>query len=270
VECTKHGEGDACFICGHLPGAVGAGFFHGPSRKDPRPDAWCARCDEVLRVEKRWNARSEAFAEITVRCSGCYDEIRERNRWIPAPRGAAARFTCASCGEVHRGLPTDFGVDAPDLREADLARATRTPDTCVLGEDRFVRACLELPVRGGAGPLVYGAWVSLSAASYDEFCRRRDARERYLDGPYFGWLSNQIPGWPETLRLKTRVHVRPPPLQPVLELEPTDHALAVAQREGLSLEQFRDISLALLHAAGPKPSRLVKSRVKSKGRRREK
>ena len=70
---------------------------------------------------------------------------------------------------------------------------------------------------------------------------------RYLDGPYFGWFATRLGQWPETLQLKTHVHLRPPPLRPVIELEPTDHPLAIAQREGISRERHRALALAHLH-----------------------
>lgn len=252
LTCDQHGESHACFLCGHLPSGVAAGFFTGDDAEgDPRPDAWCARCEEVVNAEGEWNERSEGFARITLCCTECYDDIRRRNAWAPKETEAAARFTCGSCGEVHAGLPTDFGSDAPSFDAEARARATLTADTCVLDDDRYVRACLEIPVVGGSGPLVYGVWVTLSQKSFEEFCRRAGDLDRYTDGPYFGWFSSALPHWPDTINLKTRVHVRPPPLRAVIELEPTDHPLAVAQREGITVERYRQIALELLHAAAP-------------------
>ncbi|HXN55442.1 MAG TPA: DUF2199 domain-containing protein [Myxococcales bacterium] len=69
-----------------------------------------------------------------------------------------------------------------------------------------------------------------------------------LKGPYFGWFMNYLPGYPSTLWLKTRAHLRPAPLRPVLELEPTDHPLALEQRNGISIDRFREI--ALTHVPG--------------------
>lgn len=75
----------------------------------------------------------------------------------------------------------------------------------------------------------YGVWTSLSAQSYE--VARAAYREKVDAGPFFGWLSNVIPHYPKTLNLKTQVHVRAE-TRAAIELEPTDHPLAVEQRNG--------------------------------------
>jgi hypothetical protein len=52
----------------------------------------------------------------------------------------------------------------------------------------------------------------------------------------FGWFSNQVPGYPDTLNLKCDVSPRDDGMRPLITLEPTDHPLAVQQREGISFE----------------------------------
>jgi hypothetical protein len=144
----------------------------------------------VLRAEGAWNDSSEGFAGVTLCCAGCYDEVRERNRWVRATVEPAS-FTCSACGMVHEGLPYDFGASAPSLDPGELARARLTSDVCELGDDRFVRACLEIPIIGGPGPLVYGVWVSLSVPHFAEFIDHARSVRRYLDGPYFGWFATR-------------------------------------------------------------------------------
>ncbi|MFK8845229.1 DUF2199 domain-containing protein [Streptomyces sp. Ac-502] len=50
--------------------------------------------------------------------------------------------------------------------------------------------------------------------------------------------------------MKTHVHTRPVGQLPFIELEPTDHPLAVEQRHGITLDRVRDIEAAVLHPAG--------------------
>ncbi|MBL8934754.1 MAG: DUF2199 domain-containing protein [Archangium sp.] len=247
VSCERHGTSEATFICGHLAGAVGAGFFTAEDADGvARPDAWCARCDEVLQAEREWHDTSEGFAHIRLACAGCYDEIRAHNEWKQLDT-EQDRFTCSDCGEVHQGLPLDFATDTPALSSEDLSQAKFTDDRCEFGEHRFIRSCLEIPIIGGPGPLVYGVWVTLSQQSYAEYVHHLSEPRRFLDGPYFGWFASALPQWPDTVQLKVRVHVRPPPRRPVIELEPTDHPLAGAQREGISLARFQELALAHLH-----------------------
>ena len=54
--------------------------------------------------------------------------------------------------------------------------------------------------------------------------------------PYFGWLSTSLPAavYPQTLQLKTHVFNQAVGRRPLIVLEPTDHPLAVEQREGIT------------------------------------
>lgn len=84
VECEVHGEASATFICHHLADGIRQGFNMGFDPDDPDaryPDAWCDKCEEVYQQAGEWNDTSEGFADIRMVCSGCYQEIRERN-WI--------------------------------------------------------------------------------------------------------------------------------------------------------------------------------------------
>ena len=65
----------------------------------------------------------------------------------------------------------------------------------------------------------------------------------------FGWLMADLPTYePTTLNLKTMVQTRPLGLRPLVELEPTDHPLAVEQREGITVARVQSIAEQLLHA----------------------
>jgi hypothetical protein len=160
-------------------------------------------------------------------------------------------FICATCGARHEGLP-GLSFDAPHhysqmSPEDQASRASRDADTCSIGgEDFFVRGCLEIPVHGQDDPFVWGVWVSLSRRNFDRYVETigKDSPEQ---GPYFGWLCSRLPGYPDTLNLKTNVHFRAGRLRPLVELEPTDHPLAVDQRNGMSVAAWRHKVEANLH-----------------------
>jgi hypothetical protein len=69
-------------------------------------------------------------------------------------------------------------------------------------------------------------------------------RARY--GPFFGWLNTTLPLYPPTAVLATRVHLRPPPFIPVIEIEPSEHPLSIEQRTGITMERAVEIAEALL------------------------
>jgi hypothetical protein len=54
---------------------------------------------------------------------------------------------------------------------------------------------------------------------------------------------------PETMNLKTRAHLRDHGLRPLIELEPTDHPLALEQRNRISLDRVAEIYAIMMHGA---------------------
>jgi hypothetical protein len=73
---------------------------------------------------------------------------------------------------------------------------------------------------------------------------------REAERPYFGWLSTELALYSEgTTNLKTNAHTRPVGKRPLIELEPTDHPLAVEQRTGITQDRVREIAMAVLHPA---------------------
>jgi hypothetical protein len=148
-------------------------------------------------------------------------------------------------------MPT-FGADAPlyfysiPIAERD-ERCTLTSDTCVVDDQHFfVRGCLEMAVLGAAvlgatEPFVWGVWVSLSKPNFDRFSACFEEPRRSHIGPFFGWLSAELPLYPSTENLKTRIHLRDNGVRPFVELEPTGHLLAVEQRNGISVDRVAEI-----------------------------
>lgn len=114
------------------------------------------------------------------------------------------------------------------------------------GQLFFVLGCLEIPVIGEEERLLWNVWVSVSEKSFAEFTALLDRAERAAFGPYFGWLSARLPLYPDTENLKTLVHLRDGGLRPSIELEPTNHPLALEQREGITVERVAEIYSALV------------------------
>jgi hypothetical protein len=162
------------------------------------------------------------------------------------------RFKCTSCDEWHEGTP-GYSADAPLYYysvplEARAERCALGSDTCVVDQKSFfVRGCLEIPVHGESEPFIWGVWVSLSKNSFDQFIECFDSPKRSHIGPLFGWLSAELPLYPSTENLKTRVHFRDNGVRPYIELEPTDHPLALEQRRGISRERAVEIYSRLQH-----------------------
>jgi hypothetical protein len=168
-----------------------------------------------------------------------------------------AGFECSCCGEWHDGFPMDLAFDEPHY-VAEVPIAERSARVIELGDFRvlqqddathyFIRGVLEIPLANSDDLFCYGVWASLSEKSF-ELARAAYAANEEA-GPFFGWFSNRLPGYPETLGLKTHVHVRAK-VRAAIELEPTDHPLSLEQRNGIDLARVQAIVEGALH---PSPS----------------
>ena len=162
-------------------------------------------------------------------------------------------FHCQTCGEYHEGFPKDIGYDYPDYwfevpEDERTAACAWTPDWCAIRDSGFfIRGVIEIPIQDGPGSFGWGVWVSLSGKNFARALSLREEDDVVAELPYFGWLSNEISIYPPTLNLKTKVHLRPGNLRPTIELEPTDHPLAVEQREGITMTRVQEIVEPVLH-----------------------
>ncbi|MFI9812454.1 DUF2199 domain-containing protein [Saccharothrix variisporea] len=163
-----------------------------------------------------------------------------------------ASYLCSCCDRLHPGPPFGYGAPAPAFWHDGLADdpdSILAEEQCVIGgEHHFVRARLVLPVVDADEDFEWGVWVSLSPANAARAAQLWDDPARVAEPPYFGWLSTDLPGYdPGTLNLKTMVHTQEVGVRPLVELEPTDHPLAVEQRGGITVERVRAIAELLLH-----------------------
>ncbi|MFG2340947.1 DUF2199 domain-containing protein [Streptomyces yangpuensis] len=147
----------------------------------------------------------------------------------------------------------NYTAEAPAVWDPAFAEADDcllSSDQCVIrGQHYFVKGRIEIPVIGSGEMFSWGVWVSLSRESFSRAVELWDTPGREAEKPSFGWLTTDLPVYPTTTRyLKTHVHTRPVGERPFVELEPTDHPLAVEQRTGITLERVREIAAAVLHA----------------------
>lgn len=133
-----------------------------------------------------------------------------------------------------------------------MARVDLTEDGCTIDDREFyVKGLIEIPVRDVRSAFTWGVWLSLSETSFERYCVLFEDEHRSAGESFFGWLCNSLPGYPDTQLLKARLHVRAYPNRPLIELEPTDHPLAVDQRHGMSQERAVALAERLLHPATP-------------------
>lgn len=165
------------------------------------------------------------------------------------------RWTCSRCGAEHEGVPLDWAYESPIYwdgarRDDDWL----SEDLCTWTDDArqrsyFIRGVLEVPILETDARLGYGVWSSLSENSFGRVCALWDDPTRVEADPYFGWLSNSLPGYPETVNLPLDVVVQEIDMRPLLVLHEGDHPLIQEQREGISMSRVREIAELNMHLA---------------------
>ena len=153
-------------------------------------------------------------------------------------------------------MPLNWVADEPDYWDGGRAENDRlTPDLCTWTDDDgeltyFIRGVLEIPIIRTTDVVGYGVWSSLSERSFNRVVELWDDPLRTEEPPYFGWLSNSLPGYPETLNLKLDVITRHLDGRPVFELQDDDHPLITEQRNGITMDRVREIAELNMHANG--------------------
>ena len=154
------------------------------------------------------------------------------------------KFLCTSCGNEHVGIPGwsyPFPMPYFDVPEAEReVRCYLSSDLCVVDDSRFfIRGCLEVPLNGYTDCLVIGAWSEVVEEDFFEYQDLLGVEKRAEYGPYKGTLSAAIPTYADTEGLPVSLVVVDNGIRPAVRLESADHPLALAQREGLSLERVQ-------------------------------
>lgn len=160
------------------------------------------------------------------------------------------RFKCNTCGDVHEGAPS-FSFKAPIhyetlTSEEKREKARLGTDFCLIDEkNSFIRVLLEIHIHGSDEPFLWGVWVSVSQDNFRMYCDH--FRDNDYEDKYFGWFSNRLPYYPDTLNIKTYAIVNADGERPTLELEPSDHPLSIDYYNGISWQKAVEIAEAAMH-----------------------
>ena len=153
-------------------------------------------------------------------------------------------YQCSVCGETHDSLP-HMVIDKPDYywsvpEEERAERVELSPETCIIDdEDYFIRGVIEIHVHDYPHNFGFGVWVSQKRENFYTYVENFDSADI---GPFFGWLSTRLACYEEdTLLLKTMAHFRGGGERPRIELDETEHPLAIDQREGITLDRAWEI-----------------------------
>ena len=163
------------------------------------------------------------------------------------------RWTCSRCGQEHVGVPLDWAYDRPVYWDGPRSGDDwLSEDLCIWTDDDgkrnfFIRGVLYLPILESEETFGYGVWSSLSEQSFKRVYDLWEDPARTDEPPYFGWLSNSLPGYPETLNLPLDVMTAELDKRPSLVLQDGEHPLVEEQRHGIAMARAREIAELNLH-----------------------
>lgn len=160
------------------------------------------------------------------------------------------RYRCRTCDLDHEGLPT-FGPDAPAaydrLDAAQRERAWLGSDQCEIGDRRFLRALLPVPIVDAPGEeLAWLVWVEISRSDYQHASETWETVGRERTAPVAGTLAVALPYSPITEGLRVELVTMPVGQRPHVRVL-AEHPLRVEQERGIELAHAIARAEALLH-----------------------
>jgi hypothetical protein len=216
--------------------------FHRPSRARAKSfDEEMTRATQLFSVS------------IMLGLIGCDSKMDDSNAESTTKKNMDTRWKCNFCDQWHTELPFAYGPIYPDLyfsipEEERDKRVEGDKDFCVIdGKQFFVRGRLEIPVIDSDEVFAWDVWVSQSETNFKRTIELMNTEGRESEEPYFGWLSNNLHLYPDTTNLKTHVLTQPVGIVPTIQLEATEHPLALEQRNGITLGRVKEIAALILH-----------------------
>ncbi|MEL6479436.1 MAG: DUF2199 domain-containing protein [Pseudomonadota bacterium] len=158
-------------------------------------------------------------------------------------------WVCTCCGLRHRGVPdlafrSPFVVEEGERGNPRVVIEDKTDDACVLTVDGdrafFIRGVLPIPIRGSEESFGIGAWSTLSEASFDTYCCGVPRADQGRSGSFYGYLANEVPGFPGSMNLVLDVAPQDGRLRPLLHVQAGEDrsGLSAAQAEGWDRAQL--------------------------------
>lgn len=80
VSCATHGTGSQTFVCKHLAEKPKQPWHSSQATDaDPWPDAWCAECNELFKLQGEWNESNSGELRAVLLCHACYETARAQS-----------------------------------------------------------------------------------------------------------------------------------------------------------------------------------------------
>lgn len=156
------------------------------------------------------------------------------------------KYECTTCGKTHEGAPS-FSFPAPAYFEAAPKKENHLLDSdfCRLDEDYFIRVILEIPIIDSKEPFLWGIWVSQSKENFKFYAEHLN--DDLSGRETFGWFSNRLPYYADTLSLEMLVKFQNNGDRPKLHPKESKHELSKDFHDGISMEKAIKIANIAAH-----------------------
>lgn len=158
---------------------------------------------------------------------------------------------CSCCGQAIASELPALAFGSPAYWDESFVNQPGnhlTTDFCQINDEAFfVRCVLRIPIMSSDQVLEWGVWVSVSEANFQKYQKVFGTRKERKEEPYFGWLSNELPGYKNCLSIKTNIHLQGGGMRPLVELDHEDnHSLCQHQHGGITMKQAHQYILKAL------------------------
>jgi hypothetical protein len=149
---------------------------------------------------------------------------------------------CSCCGSDSGPIYSFFArypdlyLDIPENERSD--RVIVGTDNFIIDDYRFVLGTVDIPIIGTNNHLCWGIWCSVSLNSYERIEAMWNDPNRESCKPYFGWVSNELLPYSSTTNLRALVYFRPLGFKFRIQIEPTEHQLALDQNTGITQDRM--------------------------------
>ena len=146
-----------------------------------------------------------------------------------------------------------FGAEFPDYYfsvppEERENRIELTESLCVVDDVHFfVRGRIEILINDSGEPFCWNVWVSVSEDNFRRTNEVWNDPQRVNEPAYFGWLQTALPGYSDTLNLKTMVHTQPVGSIPRIEVGDEGHRLTNDQQQGNTWQRVVELVEIAMH-----------------------
>lgn len=162
-------------------------------------------------------------------------------------------YICSVCGKEHDALPLDMAYDCPadyfevppdERSERIWFNSDANPDLCVIdGKKFYLRGILAVPLRDKADEFRWGTWAQIEEKDFRRYYDLWYETDVSQEPSFRGGLSGGIRDFADSDGLEVDIKLQSNNQRPRLTVISKTHPLAIAQRDGVTLEDVHTFIL---------------------------